>query len=114
MTFCELRLWEAVFDAQVTGPDRATFDRDLRGKLIQQYQNLVALLIPGVGHDLYAVGEALADLSDLDHHTDRVYKVLKKRKGGPQVRNQVKVPILGDQESNVAGLVWCWDVIRTD
>lgn len=41
----------------------------------------VTLPRPRVGHDLYEVGKALVDLSDLDQHVNQVCKVLKQSRG---------------------------------
>lgn len=64
----------------------------LRRKRAQQRLVWASVTLPSplVGHDLYEVGKALVDLSDLDQHVNQVCKVLKPSGGDEKKKKQTK------------------------
>lgn len=52
-----------------------------------------------MGHDLYEVGKALVDLSDLDQHVNQVCKVLKQSRVDEKKKKQMRgaVQVTGKQ-----------------
>lgn len=81
MLLRELRITETLFEPQLTGPDRSVSTEKLKKKLTQHgppgcHGSFSGFAEPfGVGQNLYEVGKALADLSDLDQHVKSVHKV---------------------------------------
>lgn len=70
------------------------FAGELRREKVRQSPRLVwaSVILPRplVGRDLYEVGKALADLSDLDQHVNQVCKVLKQSRGDEKRKKQMK------------------------
>lgn len=81
MLLRKLGIRETVFEPQLTRPDRTVFTRDVKEKidpagtlrLVWSFSGFAGLF--GVRQDLYEVGKAYTDLSDLDQHVKSVHKV---------------------------------------
>lgn len=69
---------------------------------------LAALLSPFLGQDLYKVGKALTDLSDLGQHVKSVSKIKEQARGDKKKSETEEEVCLGYLMMNVAGFMPTW------
>lgn len=71
--------------------------------------NLVVLLSPKVGHNLYNIGEAPADLDDFERHASQVCKEQKQSRGEEKVTaDRSLCRLLGGKCAKICGVQLLW------